>query len=336
MHIIRGAGLDGLGGMAIQSAVPGHPDLVLIRPFLNVTRAQIEAYCAEHGLTPRDDVTNQDISLLRNFIRWETLPHLERLNPGVRRALVQLADIAGVERDYMEGQLQQVIERHVTVHAHSILIERDVFGELHPALQRRYVYWAAKRLASTSTDTEYVQVVAAVEIGLRGRVGATALLAGGARLRVDYTTLAIERIDAATPPPDIPLLGVGTEINVTIPGLTLLPGGHWRLNASTMPGDRIKAQAQLSIPNGSTVVLRTWREGDRFAPLGMDEHTQKVGRWMINRKIPKRIRDRIPLLVIDGQIAAIATGETWAISQRFAVEDAAHTGVFFTWEKNEP
>lgn len=336
MHIVRGAGLDGLGGMALQSAVPGHPDLVLIRPFLNVTRAQIDAYCAEHGLAPREDVTNQDISLLRNFVRWKTLPHLEQLNPGVRRALVQLADIAGVERDYMEQRLRDVIERHVTAETHAISIERDVFRELHPALQRRYVSWAAQRLTGGSTDTGYAHVVAALEVGLGGKVGATALLAGGARLRVDYTTLAIERIDGVPHLPDIPLLDEGTEIKVTIPGWTLLPGTRWRLNVSTMPRDKIKPHAQLSIPDGSDVTLRTRREGDRFAPRGMDGHTQKVGRWMINRKTPKAIRDRIPLLVVDRQIAAIAMGEAWAISHWFAVEDPAHIRVFFTWEKNEP
>ncbi len=336
MHILRGTGLDGLGGMALQSAVPGHPDLVLIRPFLNVTRAQIEAYCAEHGLNPREDVTNQDISLLRNYLRRETLPHLEQLNPNVRRALIQLADITGVERDYMERQLQWVIEQHITVDMQSIMIEREVFRQLHPALQRRYIYWAVQHLVHGSTDTGYVHVVAAVEIGLRGKVGATALLAGGIRLRVDYARLVIERMGEAHHLPDTPLLDERADIKVTVPGSTLLPGSQWRLNASLIPGDRIEAQARLSVPKGADIVMRTRREGDRFAPLGMDGHTQKVGRWMINRKIPKAIRDRIPLLEVDGQIAAIATGEAWAISHWFAVEEPSHSVVYFAWEKNEP
>jgi tRNA(Ile)-lysidine synthase len=336
MHILRGAGLDGLGGMGLQSAMPGHPDLVLIRPFLDVTRAQIEAYCTEHRLAPREDVSNQDISFLRNYLRWEALPNLEKLNPNIRRALVQLADVARVERDYMERQLGQVIEQHASTQPGGILIAREVFRGLHPALQRRFVYWASQRLTRGSTTTGYRHVVAAVEIGLRGKVGATALLAGAVRLRVDYTALVIEQMDAAPHFADIPMMEEGTGIKVAIPGSTLLPGGRWRLNASTIPGDRIKAQAHLSIPAGRDVVLRTRREGDRFAPLGMNGHTQKVGRWMINRKIPKAVRERIPLLVIDGQIAAIAFGEAWTISHWFAVNEAASPSAYFAWVKNEP
>src|SRR5262249_43267249 len=69
MHLIRGSGIRGLSGMAWSAPVPDHPDLTLIRPSLAVTRAQIEAYCAENSLIPRQDATNTDISLLRNRLR---------------------------------------------------------------------------------------------------------------------------------------------------------------------------------------------------------------------------------------------------------------------------
>ena len=334
IHIIRGSGLDGLSGMAAQAPLPGHPDITLIRPFLKATRAQIEAYCQEHHLNPREDITNRDTSLLRNFIRWETLPHLEKLNTNVRQALAQLADIAQVERDYMERALQQVIVQHVTLHDHAVEIGREQFRTLHPALQRRYVYWAARRVLRNDTATGYLHVVSAVEIGVRGSVGATALLAGGARLRVDYDTLVIERTDVTTRLPDVPLIAEETEVAVTIPGTTRLPDGTWMLR-SWVAGNKEKAQARLAIPDRSRVVLRSRRDGDRIAPLGLGGHTQKVGRWMINHKIPKAIRDRIPLLIVNGEIAAICTGTQWAIGETFAVNKDTPC-VYFAWEKNEP
>jgi tRNA(Ile)-lysidine synthetase-like protein len=101
-------------------------------------------------------------------------------------------------------------------------------------------------------------------------------------------------------------------------------------------GNKSKAQARLAIPVPSEVVLRPRREGDRIALLGLKGHTQKVGRWMINHKIPKVIRDSIPLLIVNGEVAAICAGETWAISQAFAVEDDDGDCVYFAWEKNEP
>ncbi|HYO89770.1 MAG TPA: tRNA lysidine(34) synthetase TilS, partial [Candidatus Limnocylindrales bacterium] len=74
MHLLRGAGLDGLGGMRPLAPVPGAPDLMLVRPLLGVTRAQIAAYCARHDIAARDDATNADTALTRGWLRHELLP----------------------------------------------------------------------------------------------------------------------------------------------------------------------------------------------------------------------------------------------------------------------
>ena len=325
MHIIRGAGVEGLSGMALSSPMPGHPDIALIRPFLAVTRAQIEAYSHQHGLQPREDATNKDTAIPRNFIRWETLTHLETLNPSIRRALVQLADIARVEHDYIEQQLQQVVTRHVTILGERITLSRKVFGDLHPALQRRFIYWAAQHLGSA--DTGYVHIVAASEMGLRGNMGAVALLSGGLRLRIDYDTIVIESENPPKAASDSLRLDGQSKISVSIPGTTALADGTWLLNASTICEGSVNAR--LAVLEGSDVILRTRKEGDRFAPLGMGGHTQKLGRRMINRKIPEAIRDRVPLLVVNDQIAAILSGEAWPVSETFAVHADSPRIVYF-------
>ncbi len=74
LHLLRGAGVHGLAGMALRSPVPGHADLSLIRPLLRVSRAEIETYSEQQHLVPRYDSTNSDTSLLRNAIRLEVLP----------------------------------------------------------------------------------------------------------------------------------------------------------------------------------------------------------------------------------------------------------------------
>ncbi len=332
MHIIRGAGIEGLSGMALRSPIPGHPNIALIRPFLAATRAQIEAYSHKHRLQPREDATNRDTTILRNHLRWETLPHLEMLNPDIRQTLVQLADIARVEGGYLEAQFQQVVIPHVTIQGESVTLSREVFRDLHPALQRRFIYWAGQHLGSTHTG--YVHIVTASEVGLHGNVGAIALLAGGLRLRVDYHTIAIEREDARQGASDMALLDGQPEIRVAVPGATALADGTWLLNASTMCEGSVNAR--LAIPEASDVIVRTRKRGDRFAPLGLGGHTQKLGRWMINRKIPERIREQIPLLVVNGQIAAILTGDEWPVSETFAVRDDSARVVYFTLQNARP
>jgi tRNA(Ile)-lysidine synthase len=326
MHLLRGSGLQGLGGMSVRAALPNHPDVTLIRPLLNVTRAQIEAYCQEHSLVTREDATNADVTYARNRLRHEILPHLETINPQVPRVLAQLGDIAAVDNDYLETRLQQtVIAPHVSIANGRVHIPRDVFAKLHPALQRRCVGWAAAQLRETDADeVGYVNLVAAVDVALHGAQGARALLPGGLQLRVDYGVLVVERTDnrLAT---NIPLLSEDAEMAVLVPGDTPFSSG-WTLTASLWPLET--TLARLAIPEGSAVVLRTRREGDRFKPLGLAGHTRKVGRWMIDHKIPRMWRDRIPLLMVNGEIAAILTGEQWPIGETFAVRHAGERVVY--------
>jgi tRNA(Ile)-lysidine synthetase-like protein len=96
LHIIRGAGLDGLGAMSPHAAwpLPGHEGLALVRPLLPLTRAETRAYCAAAGIEPLDDETNISPDYARNRVRAELLPLLRSFNPRIEDALVRLADAA--------------------------------------------------------------------------------------------------------------------------------------------------------------------------------------------------------------------------------------------------
>jgi tRNA(Ile)-lysidine synthase len=86
MHFLRGAGLSGLRGMRPAGPLPGDPAITLLRPFLTTGRAEIEAYCQEHGLAPLTDASNTDTTYFRNRLRHELLPYLAGYNPGHPRA----------------------------------------------------------------------------------------------------------------------------------------------------------------------------------------------------------------------------------------------------------
>jgi len=332
MHIIRGTGIEGLRGMLPAAPLPGHPQVKLIRPFLTVTRSQIEAYCRDNDLRPREDVTNRDTTLLRNYVRWEMLPHLQRLNPNVSQALAQLGDIAAVEDSYMAEQLQQAAGRHVSIEGQRVFIPRDIFRSIHLAMQRRFVTWAVGQVAPGAQEVGHVHVVSAVDVGVRGRVGAVALLPDGLRLRVDYGQLVIERASDPLPVPHVPLLESDEEIPVVIPGVTRVSETGWMLKASLQPENSY--QCRLDIPEGCAVSLRTRHAGDRFSPLGMGGQHQKIGRWMTNRKVPQALRQRVPLLVVDGEIAAIVLGTEWPVSEHFAVKESTRRTVYFVMQSD--
>jgi tRNA(Ile)-lysidine synthase len=321
MRLLRGTGVDGLAGMSYSAPLPGHSDLTLIRPLLDVTRDSIEAYCREHDLKPRHDLTNEDTRYTRNHLRREVLPYLEKHYPQVKRSLVQLASVAAVENDFVEGQLTQQLLPEIEQANDRIFLNRQRFRDVHPALQRRYVRWAAVQFGATD-DLAYTHVVAAVDVMLHGEQGALAELPGGVQFRVDYDTIVAER---ATAPPLLPedcfLMKDGGEILVQIPGVTPLPEG-WELHAQAADAQvesRVQSGACLALKLGDHVILRTRREGDRITVQTGDgrTHTRKVNRWMIDSKIPQAARPFVPLLVVNGEIAAILWGRRWKVASSF-------------------
>jgi tRNA(Ile)-lysidine synthase len=331
MHLLRGAGLAGLGGMAMEAPMPNHSDVTLIRPLLWNTRAEIEAYCKAHGLEAREDATNRDTTLLRNNIRLNILPALEQVNPHLQRALSHLADIARVEDDYVQGQLREMAASPaVQKRGGRILIERATFRELHPALQRRLIVWAAREVKPETQDLDYLHIMDAVQMAVEGKQGGRALLTDGLQVRVEYEFFIVERRDAAIPDLDQPLVPEGVTLKIEIPGLVKLPDSQWTLHASLdIPGENVMPEARLTIPEGANVTLRGRKEGDRFTPLGMDRHSQKINRWMINRKIPRSFRERIPLICVDENIVAIFVDSQWYVSESSSVKDNSRRIIYF-------
>ena len=94
LHLLRGAGTEGLAAMAEQEGLR-------VRPFLQVRRQERERYCREQGLTPRLDESNLKDKYLRNRIRHHLLPDLKDYNPEIVPALTRAADIIREEHDFV-------------------------------------------------------------------------------------------------------------------------------------------------------------------------------------------------------------------------------------------
>jgi tRNA(Ile)-lysidine synthase len=95
LQLLRGAGPEGLGGMAVR-------DGWLLRPLLGVRRSETRACCRALDLAWREDPSNADQRLLRNAVRLRVLPLLEELRPGSTRTLARTAELASSERDWLD------------------------------------------------------------------------------------------------------------------------------------------------------------------------------------------------------------------------------------------
>ncbi|MEO1288975.1 MAG: tRNA lysidine(34) synthetase TilS [Chloroflexota bacterium] len=319
MHILRGAGLNGLRGMALISNMPNDATLQLVRPLLTTSRAEIEAYCEENDLQPRIDHTNFDTSYRRNEIRLEILPRLRQINPQLDDALARLADIASTETDYLTQNYQQYFKPKAKF-TDRVTIDLREIQSWHIAMQRRFIVDA---LAYLDTEPQFNHIQHAITLIERGQVGAIAEFKGNTRLRIDYDTLNLEPIDLALPMESfVQLVG---EVELLIPGETVV--GKYKIIASYNPLPN--ANAQLTISEGEQVKLRTRCAGDTFAPQGLSGHRQKIKKWLINNKIPIFVRDGLPLVIIRNIIVAIVLPNQWRLAETLEIPETSQRIIHF-------
>ncbi len=325
MHLLRGAGPAGLRGMLpstqlrdyrlLQASLEPPADLTIIRPLLATPRADIEAYCTEHDLETRFDRSNLDTTYFRNKLRHEVLPYLGQINPQISERLQNLAEV--VRADYkLHQEFVSVAQDTLLVASYpdALVFNLARWREQPLAIRRAIVRRAAYRLRRTLRDVDFAHVENAVDVAQRGQTGSQAVLPRGLTLTVGYTTVTIADADAMHLPSERPWLDVGSDIGVSIPGMTPLPDGwaiqaeevtHWDLEVIKDNMNPLVARLDAGVL-GKTPLLRTRQAGDRFRPQGMQGSEVRLSDFLINIKIPRRWRDHLPLVVADDRILWVA------------------------------
>ncbi len=335
MHLIRGAGLAGLRGMQPKSPYPpalGEHDaqavadtLTLVRPLLEVPRSAIEAYCQAHGLQPRFDRSNLDITFFRNRLRHELIPELETYNPKIREVLRRTARVIADEYDYLRRQRARDWKRVVTPGNGCFVFNLTEWQKLHISTQRSLLRQAVRRLRRELRDIDWVHIENALEVANAKPAGSQATLPAGLALFKSYDSFTVGE---AEPLPDWPLLHV-ERLRLTIPGVTAISGTGWQVVADITTRSDL-AESELRAPDpwhvvmdldasGSELYLRRRKAGDRFQPLGMSGHAKTVAEFMIAEKIPQHVRDRLPIVVnADDQIVWLAG---WRLDERVRITE---------------
>ena len=312
MHIIRGSGARGLGGMRAVSPMPFHPSITLLRPLLSQSRDQLEAYCAAHDLSYLHDKTNEDRSYTRNYLRHEVLVRLTRLNPDLLGAFGRLAESAAVDEDFFDDMLDSLLLSIVEKTDSAWRMDRQDFRALHPALQRRLLRRAYHELAGESASLSYRLTLDVVAWTQHARVGKMRELGDLVELYIDYDDMWIRRKGSHLSAEGHRLIPRETDEQIT----TSTPFARHGLRVSIAEATTLPdSGASLRLKTGCEVRLRTRRPGDRFRPRGMGGHSRKLKDWMIDRKVSRYLRDRVPLVTVDGAVFAISLGQTWHLSE---------------------
>lgn len=317
MHLLRGSGLGGLRGMLPVQTLGAEPwwsgpTLRLVRPLLEVARSDIEAHCRQHGLTPRFDRSNLDLTYHRNRIRHELIPHLETFNPRFRELLCRSARSIADDYDYLRGQGLEAWRCLAGESDSAIAFPLQPWLELHPSLQRQLLRKAIHRLRKSLRDITWTHVEQA-RIGVQEKTaGARITLPQNLSLFVGYDEFVIGE-EMYTP--NLPLIAP-EPLRIEVPGTTVIPDSEWELRAVVVNRDRLPEEALHNVDpwqayldleqTGDQLELRGRRGGDRFQPLGMAGKSKSLNAFLIDAKVPQHIRDRLPLLVSTTYIVWVA------------------------------
>lgn len=302
MRLIRGAGVEGLGGI---KPVRGN----IIRPLLEVPRPMIEEYCKEYRLNPVTDKTNFSPVYFRNRIRLELLPCLrDNYNSSIDRAVLGTARILRWENDFIAGaardKFNQLAEGQGTGRL-EFSVEKLL--ELHTAILWRVLRMAAEHLLGDANNLELVHIEKLCALLEKAETGKRISLPRGIVAGVEYGRLFVTRELR-------PAGGIAETYRLAVPGSTGIYEAGGVIEAEVLDMEDYKKERNTAdhcgafldlAKTGRNLVVTGRKKGDRFNPLGMTG-TKKLKDFFIDQKVPRSERDLVPIVRSGRDIVWIA------------------------------
>jgi tRNA(Ile)-lysidine synthase len=316
LHLVRGTGTRGLRGLQPYTDWKSKSgSIIVVRPLLEISHQETEDYCQSQGLKPRIDATNISLSPLRNRVRHQLLPLLMSYNPAVAQALLRTARIAGDDIDFLDEEVARLWDKVAQEQGKTIALDREGLDRLPPALKRYLLRAAVEKMLGSAKDIE-MRHIEEMMSALDKAAGKRLSLPQGLIFSLEYDRYLL----TADPTALSPLPVLSGEFELKIPGKTSLPG--WRIEATitnrenTTEKDNFTAYLDLD-KVGDRLLVRPRKRGDRFQPLGLDQ-PKKVNEFMIDAKIPRTWRQRVPIVCSPEQIVWVVG---WRIDERAKVSE---------------
>jgi tRNA(Ile)-lysidine synthase len=314
LRLLRGAGGEGLAGMKWRGPSPSDPRIQLVRPFLDQTKSALRNFAAANGIGFREDATNAGLDILRNRLRNKLLPSLARdYQPALAATTLRVMEIVGADADFVAGSARQWLRGP----------RRCSFERLHVSVQRE-VLRSQLLAAGIASQFDLVEQL---------RANPDKKVSIASRLTVQRDHRGHLTVHKSGPEPPFRLEELSVELargggEVSFGRFTLT----WKLKPlsayrSGLPVFKERCEYFDAEKVGSPIVLRHWRPGDRYQPIGMTTPV-KVQDLFTARRVPRLERhDRV--------VATTAQGEPfWVeglrISEGFKL--TAHTTRCLAWE----
>lgn len=319
LRVLRGTGRKGLCGMPKK-----HKHL--IRPLLDFNKKEILTYLQKHNIHYCEDSSNFEQVYLRNKIRLDVLPYLERHNPSLRKSVLNISEILSEEEDYLSQAAHHVFLDCVShLKDGTTTLDCQLFLGQHRALQKRVIealFWQLGNIPSFES-------IAAVLDLAQGRNG---------RGRRFASNLLISKRDGKIIFFVEDNLPAGAdEILATIesPGEYLFPALSKQLSISTT-GQRVPEPARQLKVDAATIhfplTIRYHLDGEKFLPFGAPGK-KKVSRFLTDRKIHREEKKKHPVLCHkingDEQIIAVLGVE---VGDQCKITDDTQETLLIRWQ----
>ena len=268
LHLVRGTGLKGLCG--ITPVGDG-----LIRPMLQVTRTEVEAFLQEYYLRYITDSSNQTDQFLRNRLRHHVMPLLKAENPQLAENLSAMALSLYREEALLDAMAQQAYTAHV-----------PTLRSMDPALRGRCLERLLKECGVKEPERSHIALVESLVFS--DRPSAKAKFPGGVTITRCYDVLTPEEKQDRIEPTCI-----------AVPGVT--EAGGFRVHCC-QTDQIVNTRDTFTVLTQGQVTLRSRMPGDEMRLPG---GTKTLKKLFIDEKIPAMQRDKIPVLVDEQGVLAV-------------------------------
>jgi tRNA(Ile)-lysidine synthase len=331
LRLLRGSGSEGLAGMKWQSPSPADKAISLIRPLLDFSKAELLDFARENKIQFRDDATNFSNDFLRNRIRNELLPLLRKnYQQALNQTILRAMEISGAESEFVSRSSERQFAQISQSQLRSAVIKE--FENEPTAIQRHILQMqlAQNGIAANFDLIELLRQSANQFVSIGANVSVARNGFGKIQLREESKPdFNANELVADLSGRAGEVIFSGTKFNWQRIG-----SRRRSLHQKKTESGKRKAGASQEFFDadkvGNKTILRHWRAGDRFQPIGM-KSPKKLQDLFVNAKIPREQRRN--LILAEAENGEIFWVEGLRISENFKITSQTKRQLVWKWRK---
>jgi len=319
LRVLRGSSGEGLSGMRWAGPSVSDAKIQLIRPLLDQPKAALRGFAEQQGLVFREDATNVQCDFLRNRVRNELLPLLaQKYQPALARTVLRTMEVVGSEAGFVRKTAEEWLRRRRSAN----------FDRLHVAVQRQVLHLQLIKQGIVP-DFDLIEQ-------LRRVIEQPVSLGPGLSVSRDPSGRVVrgKLVQSGFQAGEAMLVLNGKSGQTRFDGMQI----RWKLASTGQTGKRMPTFAAGveyfdADKVGTRVLVRHWRPGDRFQPIGLGAQA-KLQDIFMNAKIPRPVRHQLV-------VAGTASGEIfWVeglrIAERFKLDKQSRHRLKWQWSRSNP